>query len=372
MNLVKVIYGLILLPMSLNATPLSSAVANCPIGQFCKVNMSNLTPSIIDATNQTIITGYASKAAWDNVNSRFYFVGGGHLTCVKFVTYDDASDKWTSVVPPWAPCPNPGNFFYHSYQHNTFDPVSQRLYVRRFYGGFADVYDVGTQSWSVTASQAEVTVQVSGGLEYFPDIDKVVHFGIENSTFGALWAYEKNNNSWSQIGVSNSYATGSYDNFAVYSTKHHFLMFGGGGSSNIFKVDALGIVSPLTSAPLVINDATPNGTITTADPVSGNLLVIDASGTIHELNLSSSAKGDWGVLSVKAPFVNATSGGGVYGVVAAQMANYGVIGFLVCGGLAYCSGNSSPQFYIYKHKQGTGVPIPVDLPPAAPKNLVVN
>ena len=132
----------VIAPATLHATPIGTAVTNCAVGSFCNVPMKNLTGAIIDSAGGGHILSYSSKMAWDNVNKKIYFVGSGHLECTKFITYTDATDTWTSVVPPWSPCPNPGDFFYHGYQHSTFDSVAQKYYVRRYGGGFADVYDV--------------------------------------------------------------------------------------------------------------------------------------------------------------------------------------------------------------------------------------
>jgi hypothetical protein len=219
-----------------------------------------------------------------------------------------------------------------------------------------DKYDVAAGVWSQTASAAAVGIQVAGAAEWFPDMGVVVHVGLASGTSGEVWGYNEGTNTWSRIGAAATYTMGNYDNVAVYSPIYHAIVFGGGnGSTNLWKLSASGSVTAVTTAPIGINDSSPGGTIFTVDPASGNFLLIDASGVIRELSFSTTATGTWTTVSgVTAPFVNASPGNGVYGVVAAPISAYGVTGFLVCGGVAGCSGNAAPRFYIYKHASSTG------------------
>ena len=341
-----------LFPVSANATPLSVTSASCAIHTFCTVAMSTLTSSILDSGGDNSITEYASKAAWDRRNRRFYFVGQGHLSCAKFISYDDTLDTWTSVIPPWrGPCPAPAPFFYHSYQHNTFNPLLQKFYARRYGTGMVDVYDVASAAWTTTPTNDSVRVQCCGALEWFPEIGRIVHFGDESGSFGALYGYQDGSSTWDQIGVSNSYAAGNYDNAAVYNPVYKVLVFGGGGGDrHLYKLDRAGNVSAMNSPPIGIDEATPNGTIFTVDPVSGMFILVGPNGVIYQMDMSSDPKGTWSqVTGVIAPFANVSAGNGVYGVIAVPIPNYGVIGFLACGGIADCNGGVIPTFYVYKH-----------------------
>jgi len=344
-------WNLFAVPQVAPATPLSDAAAACAVRTFCQVNTPGLTTALLDSTGGQTITSFSSKAAWNSQTRTLYYLGQGHLTCPKLISYRDASDSWASLGAPFG-CGG----FYHAYQHNTVNPLLNKLYVRHYGQGYMDKYDVASSTWSQTASTASVGIQCCGAAEWFPDMGLVIHVGVENGSFGAVWGYNEGTNAWTRIGAANTYTMGSYDNAAIYSPVYHVVVFGGGnGNTNLWKLNASGTVTAVTPSPIGINEASPNGTIFTVDPVSGNFLLINASGAIRELSFATNAAGTWTTVSAPtAPFVNASPGNGVYGVVATPISNYGVIGFLVCGGVAGCSGNSSPSFVIYKHGVGGG------------------
>lgn len=338
-----------------SATTLSDAAAACAVRTFCQVTMPGLTTALLDSTGGQTITSFASKAAWNAQTRTFYFLGQGHLTCPKLVSYSDTSNSWTSLSAPFG-CGG----FYHSYQHNTINPILNKLYIRHYGASYMDRYDIATSTWSQTASSTSVGIQCCGAAEWFPEMGLVIHVGVENGSFGAIWGYNEGSNTWTRVGAANTYTMGSYDNAAVYSPIHHVIVFGGGnGSTSLWKLSASGTVTAVTPPPVGINEASPGGTIFTVDPASGNFLLINASGAVRELSFTSDPAGSWTTISgTTAPFVNASPGNGVYGVVATPISNYGVVGFLVCGGVSGCSGNSSPTFYIYKHGVGGGAGSP--------------
>jgi hypothetical protein len=277
------------------------------------------------------------------------------LTCPQFISYSDASNTWASLGAPFG-CGG----FYHAYEHNTVNPLLNKVYVRHYGNAYMDKYDVATSTWSQTASTPSVGVQCCGAAEWFPDMGVIVHVGLENGTSGAVWGYTESNNSWARIGAANTYTMGNYDQSAAYSGVYKAIVFGGGnGNTNLWKLNSAGVVTAVTSPPVGIDAATPGGTIFTVDPSSGNFLLISGTGTMYELSFATNAAGTWTTISgVTAPFVNASPGNGVYGVVATPISNYGVTGFLVCGGVSGCNGNSTPRFYIYKHAAGGGAGSP--------------
>ena len=193
---------------------------------------------------------------------------------------------------------------------------------------------------------------------------QAVFFGAESGSAGGVVGYNHSANSWTRIGATNTYTSGNYDQCGIYSPVYRVLVFGGGnGNTNLWKLDAAGNVTAVTNSPIPIDCGTSGsgGTNFTVDPVSGNFLLFNSSGSLRELSFATNTAGTWTTISgVTAPFVNASPGNGIYGVVSAPISNYGVVGFLVCGGVAGCSGNNAPSFYVYRHAAGgaSGPPPP--------------
>src|SRR3989304_247049 len=78
------------------------------------------------------ILQYASKAKWDPFTKRFLFIGQGHYSSQKFISYTEATNTWAEEPRPSWDCSATG-CISHAYEHNTIDPATGNFYYG-FYG----------------------------------------------------------------------------------------------------------------------------------------------------------------------------------------------------------------------------------------------
>ena len=350
------------------ASPLSQLAASLQPGQFAELtgmsgfnNGNILIPSASSCTAGDYITEYANKAVWNTIAKQFQFVGSPHGNCgvINMVIYNETSNAW-SVGPQPTGIVQP----QHSYDHNTIDPATGTMYWRQY--NSLNFYRLtnGGGSWSRIASPS-MSYQCCNTLEYFPNMGRLIYV---DGNFGG-WAYNPGTNSWTQLfrGSENDgtalpqYPMSGYTNFAEYS-KLGFLVFGGG--SNIYKMDSSGAVSTIASAPFGNVNVGTGSTCCSiaADPVTGDIVVIDGSRRVWKLNPSS---GSWTDTGIVAPtFFGAAAGTGE-SLISAPISDYGVIMYVKC------DDSSSCKVYLYKHTTSTsggGTPPADTQAPTTPAN----
>jgi hypothetical protein len=50
------------------------------------------------------VINYADKGLWDPLSEKIHFLGAGHLTAWKFLTYDVATNTWIRQPKPYFDC----------------------------------------------------------------------------------------------------------------------------------------------------------------------------------------------------------------------------------------------------------------------------
>ncbi len=342
------------------ASALSQLAAGLQPGQFAELTgmtgFNNGNIMIATGGNcgaSDYITEYANKAAWNAVAKQFQFVGSPHGNCgaIELVTYSEASNAWSI-----GPQPSSVVQAQHSYDHNTIDPASGTMYWRLYNSKIFYRLTSGGSSWSTIAAPNMSSVQCCGALEYFPDMARLMFI---DGDWG-IWSYDPSNNSWTHLARTNGndgsglpqYPMSGYTNFAEYS-KLGFLVFGGG--SNVYKMNASGAITTLASAPFGnVNIGTGSTCCSVAaDPVTGNIIVIDGSGKLWELNPTGS--GTWTVKNnVTTPSTFTAAGGTGESLISAPISSYGIIMYVKCNDAGTCN------VYLYKHTASTSSPADQD------------
>lgn len=352
--------GLLILFVLLSATharasAISDAVAGCTVGTMCEIPnaaVTGLTAAMFTERNGTEeIIGFCSQAAWDTRRKKMFLASNSHSAAEngKILIWDDA----TSTITEGA---HPTTFglvaaINHCYNHIAVNPDLGKVYLRRYdaSGGFAllNAYDIAGNTWA-TASSTLPASNITGALNYFPEMGKLVHFGAG----GAFTSWQVGDANWSST-VTACSDIGPYSMQGVYSPVHHAVFAGGGGGTarGWCKVDRAGTLTQLTSAPAMINVGGGGAvSLLTVDPVSGDPLLFDD--TTRGIYRYKPLTNTWETIcttcsQVTYPVFQNFQGGSptVYGCAATPMQNFGAILF-ICAPSQILS--TPPKAYVYK------------------------
>ncbi|MEM9056225.1 MAG: Ig-like domain-containing protein [Pseudomonadota bacterium] len=337
---------------AVGATELRDAAQALAPGEFVELETNGLTRDRMTQNGcASPITSFTDNAVWDPVSRRFLFIGGPHGCPHAFVEYREATNGWANL-PPLADSAT------HAYDHTTIDVASREVFFRKHSAGGFHRYDLNAGSWSLNALPTPSTpfTQVSGGLEYFPDLDRLVHINYGGA--GEVDIFEDGD--WVEL---DRFAMGERAAFIEYNPVHQRLLFGGGVSGNspatvryeVYVMDANRQVVRQADAPLGLAITK---SIVTVDPVSGKYLVFGNGDKFYEYDVLTDT---WRQLTTYVPFLDTVfePENEVFGTVAAPVSTYGVVMFLQYLG-------SGSKVWLYRHEDSGP---PDATPPGVPGAL---
>ncbi|MEM9056381.1 MAG: hypothetical protein AAGD86_02825, partial [Pseudomonadota bacterium] len=234
----------VLVALPLQASVLGEAARALAPGTFVELATEGLTRDLMTAGGcSSPITSFSDNAVWDAPRAAFRFVGGPHGCPHVFLQYTEADNTWT-VLEPYS------DRATHGYDHTTIDTAADTLYFRTHSKGGFHGYDLAKGTWQVDAlpPPPDKQVQVSGGLEYFPERERLVL--INYSGGGEVLSFTGKR--WRRDGRVDM---GSRANFIEYSAPHGTLLFGGGWaapktfSHKVYTMNAKGKIQAAADAP---------------------------------------------------------------------------------------------------------------------------
>jgi hypothetical protein len=357
-----------------HASELSTKAAALAPGHYATLN-TNLTLSLMKASNGAPFVDWSDSGGWDQVSRKFRFLGksagtvGQNNVDYKFLEYDENSNSWTFGDLPIDPVT--GNTLGgngHGYDGNTADPVTGAHFFRPY--GRATIFKWSGGAWTALADM--------------PSFQSIVA-GLAKSSSGLLYSeitrdiYLPNgSNTWVSV-TSSSCQIGDYHSFAEYNPKYGLFLVGGGNNKEkvickVAIVNAAPVRTKLNDAPINLGvgeaqsgtDLDSQHSNVTVDPVSGQFIVYKKvgvnpnNGTLdlgafwtYDIQADSWAKignsGDGNMPPLP-------TGSNVF-TIAAPINTYGVIMYVTYG--------STANVYIYKHTPST----PDTTKPKAPRNL---
>ena len=286
------------------------------------------------------ITQYADSAAWDPIAKRFLFMGQAHGmgSGARFVIYTDSDNTWRKGPLPLSCLGEPySSCIGHAYDHNTIDPTTGDLYYRHYHG--TTIYRYSAGSWSQLTDAPANVVRLIGtccaAIEYFPEMGGLI---VVAGGLGEVAIFNKQTNQWSQLAAG--LQMGPYSNFIEYNPVHKVVIFGGGNTSDVYKLDSSGRITKMKNAPVSLGI---QRSLVSVDPVSGKYLVLSDQGRFYEYDITADS---WRTLNLP-PFWGSTfvGTGSIDGVIEAPVTTYGVVMYVV-----YNYGQS--KVYLYKHAAG--------------------
>jgi hypothetical protein len=359
------------------ATALDDAATTATAGQFVQLQspqVTGLTTTLTQATHPAgtptgcaeaasahNILEFQDKGTWDRKNKKAYIYGGGHNSGHKLISYTDSTSTWAehgnaSFAPD---C-----HYAHLYGKQTFNPHLGYFYLRG--NGLSQIvyrYDPAAQTYSPLPT-LPTSMGAIAGLEYFPDIGKLVLYGRLGLSGGtsSILTYQEGDAAWTVVANNIQTSCGDGDR-ALYNPRWRVMMFFPCTTqSGLLTWYTWNASQGTGAADLVSMPAGPapwgyqgTGQIVTVDPVSGDVLVFNDGKQFWKFDFTTNAWTRLTGLEASVPFWGAHSVGNPSGgnaddawsVVAVPDPSHGGVIFLTCGGSTSCS--SLPRMYFYKH-----------------------
>jgi len=306
----------------LGDTYLAQQASTMSAGDWKQITTGGLSTALFDTgANNTL--GYMDKGAYDPINKRIRFIGNGHLEQLRWHQYDETANTWSNLAPPsWY---GGGAVYEHGYQHNTVDPATGDFFYRNFNSSSIRRFVHASGTWVTISSSND---NIAGGIEWLPSLG--TQGGLVQYLAPYIRTWDKATNAVTLRSSSSGAST--YHCCAVRNFANNTIYVGGGnGSSSVWSVNGAGTVGSLPSCPISFGIGS---TVTTACPVSGDLIVIRNNSSAYGLSGAS-----WGALSMTgAPGFGTVQAGSH--IVAVPIPAYGVILFLF---------GNTPATWLYKH-----------------------
>jgi hypothetical protein len=266
-------------------TELARLAASMKPGTWAELTTQGFSADLLKVQNHHILE-YTDTAVWDPKSQQVLFVGQGHYSAVKFITYSAATNSWKLMPTPvwWKGDPKTGKGpIGHAYQNNTIDTVRGVLYHHQSATRLVHRFEIAKDEWSTLPEIKGAATGHGTALVYFPE-----RKGLVRVLGGAVHFFDEDKNVWSLL--KEKTPMGPYHNIAKYNPVDKSVIFGAGnGSKTLYRMDADDAITPLQDAPFVIRISS---TVTAIDPVSGDLLVLsmEDKGKFHAFNMK---KNEW-------------------------------------------------------------------------------
>jgi hypothetical protein len=304
------------------STELAKLAAAMKPRTWAELKTEDYNADLLKVQNHHILE-YTDTAVWDPTSQQLLFVGQGHYSALKFITYSAATNRWKLMPTPswWKGDAETGKGpIGHAYNNNALDPSKGILYHHQSATRLVHRYDIAKGEWTTLPELKGVPTGHGTALVYFPEMK-----GLLRVLGGAVHFFDEEKNVWSLL--KDKVAMGPYHNIAKYNPVDRSVIFGAGNSSKaLYRLDAQGGITPLKDAPFTIRISS---TVAGVDPVSGALLVLNMEdkNTFYALDLR---KNDWQRL----PDAPITEG------VAVPIPAHGVILYFM---------NRPAKVFLYKH-----------------------
>jgi hypothetical protein len=291
-------------------------------GTWAELKTQGYTAELLKVQNHHILE-YTDTAVWDPKTQQVLFVGQGHYSAVKFITYSAATNTWKLMPTPswWKGDPETGKGpIGHAYNNNAIDAAKGMLYHHQSATRLVHRYDIAKDEWTTLPEIKDAPTGHGTALVYFREMK-----GLIRVLAGQVHFYSEEKNAWSLL--RDKVPMGPYHNLAKYDPVRKAVIFGAGnGSKLLHQLDSKGEITKLPESPVPIRISS---TVVSVDPVSGDLLVLDmdAKGKFYTLDRT---KQEWKQL----PDAPITAG------VAVPVPEQGVTFYFT---------NRPENVYLYKH-----------------------
>ena len=195
-------------------------------GTWAELKTDGYTAELLKVQNHHILE-YTGAATWDPTSQQVLFVGQGHYSAVKFITYSAKANAWQLRSTPswWKGDPKTGKgSIGHAYYNNTSDPSQGILYLHQSATRLVHRYAIAKDEWTTLPEIPAAATGHGTALAYFPE-----RKGLVRVLGGTVHFYSAEKNAWSKL--TDKLPMGPYHNVAQYSAAQKVVLFGGGNKS---------------------------------------------------------------------------------------------------------------------------------------------
>lgn len=195
---------------------------------------------LTDPTSNTVIVDWMNKGAYwpgstPNTGRLAIHASAASIETPWYtIYYEERTDTWSREAGN-LPAAHPG----HGYDHNCVDPTTGTLYSATYYGNTSIMrLDLATKTWQPNLPAMNlVPEQPTYALVWHEDPAGLVWISGGQGT-GKVAFWDKLSGNWSV--VATGLTLGEYNNIGAYNPTAGVTVFGGGNSSNLYRVYSSG------------------------------------------------------------------------------------------------------------------------------------
>lgn len=265
---------------------LSDLCASLGANEWGELSTTGIVAALcgLDGASGSLL-GYSSKGVWDPVTQCAYHIGADHLASQgpQLVKMANASAAVFSRLtrPAWLS----GLTFFHGYEHTAIDVVGRRIYHRERSSNDVWTWDFDDDPSTTWGSLTEETTFGGGSdeaIEFHPGMDRLLWPRIGGSaSAGRLLKYESG--AWASHATGLSMGPDGTYAFCDYNPFHDLCCFWNSDGDVMYTVNAAGTVTSRGTPPMDLYDGTGYIGVVTADPLSGDFMILSAGSASRTL-----------------------------------------------------------------------------------------
>ncbi|MHC4917593.1 MAG: hypothetical protein ACYTGB_19125 [Planctomycetota bacterium] len=219
---------------------------------------------------------YTNKIHWYAKTQQLYFMGAGHASMGKFITYSAADNTWRRLEVPEHYRKKGRSGLSHTYENTTIDPEENLMLRQSHMRNVIERYDLAAGKW------IEPIPSLSKGghrsaTEYFPELKTYVRY--ETGSGSRMYRWDKTAKNWTAIAGGTLPGMPRLTHPVIeYNPVHKLMLVGGGnGCPDLFKMGADGKAAAIRKVPFGYVNST-HINVLTVDPAGGEFLFFTAGG----------------------------------------------------------------------------------------------
>jgi hypothetical protein len=157
-------------------TELGKLAAAMKPGTWAELKTQGYDADLLKVQSHHILE-YTDTAVWDPRSQQVLFVGQGHYSALKFITYSAKSNTWKLMPTPswWKGDPQTGKGpIGHAYNNNAIDAARGILYHHQSATPAVHQYDIAKETWSSLPELKDARTGHGTAIVYFPEMKGLV------------------------------------------------------------------------------------------------------------------------------------------------------------------------------------------------------